>query len=70
MINVFLSIYFDVFRQSSRFNFCPLKQSSFNICGVFVDSTRGWEPSSLSIFFSFYRHYRGNPDKRIPEGLF
>ena len=30
-----------VFRQSSRFNFRPTKQSSFYIFGDFVDS-RGW----------------------------
>ena len=29
LINVFLKVYFDVFRQSSRFNFRPSKQHSF-----------------------------------------
>ena len=30
--------FFDVFRQCSRFNFSPTKQSSFYIFGVIVDS--------------------------------
>ena len=38
LINVFLRVYFDVFRQSSRCNFRPSKQSSFYVFGVFVDS--------------------------------
>ena len=29
---------FDVFRQSSRLNFCPTKQTSFYIFGVLADS--------------------------------
>ena len=41
LINVFLRVYFDVFRQCSRFNFRQSKQSSFYIFGVFVDS-RVW----------------------------
>ena len=49
LINVYLRVSFDVFRQSSCFNFRPSKHSSFY---VFVDR-RG-----------------GDPDKRIPEGLF
>ena len=51
--NVFLRVYFDVFRQSSCINFRPSKQSSFYVFEVFVDS-RG----------------RGNPVKRICEGVF
>ena len=43
LINVFLRVYFDVFRQSSCFNFRPSKQSSFYVFGVFVDS-RGGDP--------------------------
>ena len=39
--NVFLRVYFDVFRQSSRFNFRPSKQGSFYVFGVFVDSRGG-----------------------------
>ena len=39
MINVFLRVYFDVFRQSLRFNFRRSKQSSFYVFGVFVDDT-------------------------------
>ena len=39
--NVFLRVYFDVFRQSSRFNFRPSKQSSFYILNVFVDNRGG-----------------------------
>ena len=29
LINIFLRVYFYVFRQTSRLNFCPSKQSSF-----------------------------------------
>ena len=36
MINVFLRVYFEVFRQSSRFNFRRSKQSSFYVFGVFL----------------------------------
>ena len=38
LINVFLRVYFDVFRRSLRFNFRASKQSSFYIFGVIVDS--------------------------------
>ena len=41
LINVFLRVYFDVFRTSSRFNFRTSKQSSFYVFGVFVDSRGG-----------------------------
>ena len=34
-------VYFDVFRQSLRFNFRPSKQSFFYVFGVFVDSRGG-----------------------------
>ena len=44
LINVFLRVYFDVFRQSSCFNFRPSEQSSFNVFGVFVDSRGGGIP--------------------------
>ena len=43
LINVFLRVYFDVFRKSSRFNFRPSKQSSFCVFGIFGDS-RGGDP--------------------------
>ena len=39
LINVFLRVYFDVCRQSVRFNFRPSKQGSFFVFGVLVDST-------------------------------
>ena len=51
---IFLRVYFDVFRQSSRFNFRQSKQSSFYVFWVFVHSGGG----------------EGTPDKRFPEGLF
>ena len=38
LINVFLRVYFDGFRQTSRFNFRQSKQRSFYVFGVFVDS--------------------------------
>ena len=38
LINVFLRVYLDGFRLSSRFDFQPKKQSSFYIFGVIVDS--------------------------------
>ena len=41
LINVFLRVYFDVFRQSLRFNFRRLKQSSFYVFGVFVNCRGG-----------------------------
>ena len=41
LINVFLRVSFDVFRQSSRFNFRRSKQSSFYVFGVFVDGRGG-----------------------------
>ena len=41
LINVFLRVYFDVFRQSSPFNFRQSKHSSFYVFGVFVDSSGG-----------------------------
>ena len=69
MINVFLRVYFDVFRQSSRFNFRPSKHSSFYVFGIFLDS-RGGNRARYLYFLRFYRHYRGTPDKRISEGLF
>ena len=44
LINVFLSVYFDVFPQSSCLNFRPSKQSSFYILVVFVDSRERGDP--------------------------
>ena len=38
MINVFLSVYFGVFRQRSRIEFRPSKQSSVYVFRLFVDS--------------------------------
>ena len=58
MKNVFLKVYFDGFRQSSRFNFCLSKQRWFYVFGVFVDSIKGAGVEG------------GTPDKRISEGLF
>ena len=42
--NVFLRVYFDVFRQTSRFKFRLSKQSSFYVFRVFVDSRGGGTP--------------------------
>ena len=42
-INVFLRVYFDNFRQISRFIFRPSKQSSLSVFGVFAD-IRGGTP--------------------------
>ena len=50
MINVFLKVYFDIFRQNSCFHFRLSKQSSFYVFVVFVDS----------------RGRGGTLDKRIP----
>ena len=47
LINVFLRVYFDVFRQSSRFNFRPSKQSSFYVFGVFVHSRGRGNPCKM-----------------------
>ena len=41
MINVFLRVYSDVFRQSLRFNFRRSKQSSFYVFGLLVDGRGG-----------------------------
>ena len=38
LINVFLMVYFDVFRQNSDFNFRQSNQSAFYVFGIFVDS--------------------------------
>ena len=85
LINVFLRVYFDVFRRSSRFNFRRSKQSSFYVFLVFVDGRGG---SILTCFdkvhgiFPYQNRVRcmfmefllivergGTPDKRIPAGL-
>ena len=44
MINVFLRVFLDDFRQTSRFNYCPSKESSFYLFGVFVDCRGGGDP--------------------------
>ena len=44
LIKVFLRVYFDVFRQTTRFNFRPSKHDSFYVYGVFVDSRGGGTP--------------------------
>ena len=41
LINIFLSVYFDFFRQRSCFNFPTSEQSSCYVFGVFGDSRRG-----------------------------
>ena len=41
MINVFLRVYSDVFRQSLRFNFGRSKLSSFYVFGLLVDGRGG-----------------------------
>ena len=41
LINVSLRVYFDVFRQSLRFNFRSSKESSFYVFGVFEDGRGG-----------------------------
>ena len=51
LVNVFLRPYFDVFRQNSRFNFCPSKQTSFYVFGLFVDSRRG---TLVNVFLRAY----------------
>ena len=94
LVNVFLRAYFDVFPQSSRFNFRPSKQSSFYVLGVlYISRGRGplinvflrvyfdvfrqslrfnFHPLKQSPFyvFGFLLDSRGDPDKRVPEGLF
>ena len=55
--NVFLRVYFDGFRQSSRFNLRRSKQSSFYVVGVIVDS-RGGGPLLnvlLRVYFDVFR---------------
>ena len=42
LLNVFMRLFFDVFRQSSRFNFRRSKQSSFYVFGVFIVIVGGW----------------------------
>ena len=52
LINVLLRVYFDVFRQSLRFEFCLSKQSSFYVFAVFVDS-RGDNRARYLCFWEF-----------------
>ena len=59
MINVFVRVYFDVFRQSSLCNFRLLKQSSFFVFGVFVDID-GFRQSSRCNFCPEIRIYIGS----------
>ena len=42
--NVFLRVYFDVFGQSSCFNFRPSKQSSVYVFGVFIGIIKWGDP--------------------------
>ena len=37
LINVFLRVYFDVFRQTTRFKNRTIKRSLFNVFDIFVD---------------------------------
>ena len=53
VINVFVRVYFDVFRQSSRCNLCPSKQSSLYVFRVFVDS-KGKGGSLINVFLRAY----------------
>ena len=64
--NVFLRVYFNVFRQSSRFHFRTSKQSSFYGFGVYVDSRGGFYV--VGVFVA--SRGRETPVKRIHEGLF
>ena len=53
MINVFLRVYFDVFRQNSRFKFRSSHQSLFYVFEVFVDSGARRGPL-INIFLRVY----------------
>ena len=44
LINVFLRVFFDVIRQTTRYNRHASKQSSFYVFGVFVHSRGGGTP--------------------------
>ena len=54
LINVFLRVYFDVFRKSSRFNFRTSKQSSFYVFRVFGDSIGGDGEPLINVFLRVY----------------
>ena len=54
LINVFHLVNFDVFRQSSHFNFRRSKQSSFYVFGVFVNGRGG----SILTYFNKVRIVR------------
>ena len=68
-INEFLRVYFDVYRQSPRFNFPPSKQSSFYVFRVFGHS-KGGNPARYLCFCCFYRHYGGNQEIFLNEKLY
>ena len=53
MINIFPMVYFDVFRQTSRFNLRSSNQSLFHVFGVFVDS-RGRGRPLINVFLRVY----------------
>ena len=61
MINVFLGVYFDLFWQSLRFTFPPSKQSLFFVYGVLLIVEGGDNQARYLCFWSFYKHYRGDP---------
>ena len=62
--NVFMRVYFDVFRQSMRFNFRPSKQSSFYVYGVFVDSRGRGNPCKTYSWGSNLTFF----DKHVTKG--
>ena len=53
LINGFLRVYSDVFRQSSHFNFRSSKQNSFYVFRVFVDN-RGSGGPLINVFLKVY----------------
>ena len=63
MINVFLRVYFDVFRQSPCINFRPSEQSSLYVFGVFVDSRGGVTELVIYVFGVFIGIIGGTSDK-------
>ena len=60
LVNVFVRAYFDVFRQSLRFNFRPAKQSSFYVFGVFVGRGTGTPEKRIpeGLFLTFFDKVR------------
>ena len=57
LINVFLRVNLDVFRQTSRFKFRPSKQNSFYVFFVFVDSRGGGTPDNvfMRVYFDVFQ---------------